>query len=349
MQRRIGHFSNLPQLLAEAHELGTDVVYVWDYWERAGDDAEHYRNKGDYCPRRDMGGKPALRAGIQMVHRQGGKVIFYVEPFIVWRQSEVGRRKGALWTDLLNLPFYGPDNPTMIAPFRPWQDHIVDLCTRLVKQYGADGIYLDSWGWQWNWSMRNLEEGRTYTPQEFTRGVLELADRVRGAIGPNRVVVCESTSGQLGRSVHGGLSSGFGMLAGQRWRNQFRILASPVRYGLPHVNFISNGLDMNELHQIFAAGHPLALCWNWHPRAGYSGGPDVFMRRQPERDHIKQLLEVRRNLKNGLVYGRQTYQPDTGDDDVAAYYYEGTAQCVLTAVNTSTTRTYFAPLTPPTQ
>ena len=109
---------------------------------------------------------------------------------------------------------------------------------------------------------------------------------------------------------------------------------------MPHVNFISNGLDMNELHQIFAAGHPLALCWNWHPRAGYSGGPDVFMRRQPERDHIKQLLEVRRNLKNGLVYGRQTYEPDTGDDDVAAYYYEGTAQCVLTAVNTSTTRTY---------
>ena len=188
LQRRIGHFSNLPQLLAEARELGTDVVYVWDYWERAGDDAEHYRNKGDYCPRRDMGGEPALRAGIQMVHRQGGKVILYVEPFIVWRQSEVGRRKGALWTDLLNLPFYGPDNPTMIAPFRPWQDHIVDLCTRLVKQYGADGTDLDSWGWQWNWSMRNLEEGRTYTPQEFTRGVLELADRVRGAIGPNRVV-----------------------------------------------------------------------------------------------------------------------------------------------------------------
>lgn len=89
--------------------------------------------------------------------------------------------------------------------------------------------------------------GDRYTPWEYSRGVLELAQRVRDAIGPDRVVLCESTSGQLGQCVHGGLSSDLGQaVAHQRWRNQNRILASPVRYGMPWVNFISNGLDMNE-------------------------------------------------------------------------------------------------------
>jgi hypothetical protein len=198
---------------------------------------------------------------------------------------------------------------------------------RQLVDYGADGIYLDSSGWQWNWPMMNSVmslSGDRCTPWEYSRAVLELADQVRDAIGPDRVVLCESTSGQLGRQVHGGFSSDLGQkVAQQRWRNQGRILASPVRYGMPQVNFISNGLDMNELHQIFAAGHPLALCWNLHSYADNPKreGPDVFMHRKAERDQIKQLLTVRNSLKNALVYCRQTYQPDTGDDDVAAYFY----------------------------
>ena len=185
--------------------------------------------------------------------------------------------------------------------------------------------------------------GDRCTPWEYSRAVLELADQVRDAIGPDRVVLCESTSGQLAGHVHGGFSSDLGQkVAQQRWRNQGRILASPVRYGMPQVNFISNGLDMNELHQIYAAGHPLALCWNWHSYADNPKreGPDVFMHRKAERDQIKQLLTVRNSLKNALVYGRQTYQPDTGDDDVAAYFYEGSTRSVLTVVNTSTIRSY---------
>lgn len=342
---RIGNFQNLPQLFEEAQELGTKVVYLWNYWEKASDGpTDYYANKGDYIPREDMGGVAAFKEGIAAIHGQGGRVILYVEPFIIYCQSNIGRSFGESWDDTrINPPFYGDKNFAMIAPFRPWQDYVLAVALRLVHEYGADGIFLDSWGWQWNWPLQNSEMGRPCTPWEYSRGVLELADRVRDVIGPDRVVLCESTSGQLGQFVHGGLSSDLGQkVAGQRWRNQSRILASPVRYGMPQVNFISNGQDMNELHQIYAAGHPLALCWNWHTHPGNRQypGPDVFMHREDDRDHIKQLLTVRNNLKNALVYGRQTYQPETGDDDVAAYFYEGTSQSVLTVVNASTTTTY---------
>ena len=344
LKARIGSFRNLPQLLKEARELGTDVVYLWNYWEKANQgEPDYYANKGDYIPRSDMGSVADFKEGIAAVRSAGGKVILYVEPFIIYSHSNLGQTYGGRWDDTRNNPpFYGDRNFTMIAP-RPWQDYMVAVALRLTHDYGADGIFLDSSGWQWNWPMQNSEMDHPCTPWEYSRGVLELADRVRDAIGPDRVVLCESTSGQLGQSVHGGLSSDLGQeVARQRWRNQSRILASPVRYGMPHVTFISNGLDMNELHQIYAAGHPLALCCNWHsnPDNPDYRGQDVFMHGEAERARIKHLLDVRTNLKDALVYGRQTYQPATGDDDVAAYFYEGTSRSVLTVVNTSTSTNY---------
>jgi len=54
-------FLELPRLLEDARAVGTDVVYLWDYWEASPFAPEpHYFNKGDYIPRRDLGGASAL-------------------------------------------------------------------------------------------------------------------------------------------------------------------------------------------------------------------------------------------------------------------------------------------------
>jgi hypothetical protein len=36
-----------------------------------------------------------------------------------------------------------------------------------------------------------------------------------------------------------------------------------------------------------------------------------------------------------LIYGQQAYQPQTSSDDVAAYFYDGTQNQIITVVNTS--------------
>ena len=123
LKARIGSFRNLPQLLKEARELGTDVVYLWNYWEKANQgEPDYYANKGDYIPRSDMGSVADFKEGIAAVRSAGGKVILYVEPFIIYRHSNVGQTYGGSWDDThINPPFYGDRNFTMIAPFRPWQ------------------------------------------------------------------------------------------------------------------------------------------------------------------------------------------------------------------------------------
>ena len=51
-----------------------------------------YFNKGDYIPRADLGGEDALKDGISQIHsRYGGKVVLYVEPFIIFYDSYVAR------------------------------------------------------------------------------------------------------------------------------------------------------------------------------------------------------------------------------------------------------------------
>ncbi|MBZ5611371.1 MAG: DUF6259 domain-containing protein [Acidobacteriia bacterium] len=328
LKQRIDSFRQLPKLLNEAQRLGTNIVYIWDYWQ--GNPEQGNRNyfvKGDYLPRPDLGGIPAFTEGVKAVHQNGGKIIVYVEAFIITNSSKIGHEKGPEWggrNAAGDLFAHYRNNYSMVAPFVPWQDYVVKVCERLVKDYGVDGIFLDSYAYQMNQPMQTRAEGILYTAKQYSQGVLTLTDRVRKAIqaiNPDAVVLGETTAGPIARHWHGGLSADFA------WRaqaNQGRILASPVRYGIPEVNFITSGRTLNELNQVFAAGHNLALCDAQLPWASY----------------VRPLVEIRQKYKDALIYGSQSYQPATGNADVAAYYYEGTANRVITAVNISSQRHY---------
>jgi len=168
-----------------------------------------------------------------------------------------------------------------------------------------------------NWPMKTDEEKVLYSPAEYSKGVLTLARRVREsirAIKPDAIVMGESTSGALGRVWDGGLSADFAWLAKQ---NQNKLVGSPARYAMPELNIFSNGRDRNEFHQVFAAGLQLAL----------------LNANLPDADYVRKLVKIRQEYKDALIYGKQLYQPFTGDDDVVAYYYRGAASAVVTVVN----------------
>jgi hypothetical protein len=190
----------------------------------------------------------------------------------------------------------------------------------------VDGIFLDSYGWQMNWPMRTKEGDRFYAPIAHARGVLQLTDRVREAIRrhkPDAVVLGETAAGPAGRHLDAGISAEFAW-DWTRAASRERICASPIRYAAPEIVFFSNGRDLAELHQVYAAGHNLALtsCW-----------PFSFM--YDHRDHIKRLVEIRQQYKDALIYGAQDYQPPAQDEAVVAYVYRGQRDKILMIVNTT--------------
>ena len=284
------------------------MVYLWDYWkgpfkcEYIDENRAPYFNKGDYIPRSDLGGNEELFKGIKTVHDDKGKVIMYLEPFIIYPTSIIGKKKREDWASFNQFGFPMLDRnavevyPRIIkmnAAYVPWQDEVVKIAQRLVGEYGADGVMLDSWGWQMNWAIQTKIEGIKYSPKEYSEAVLKLVDRVRAAvraIKPDAVVLSETTSGQMGRHVDGGISADFAeydnpdepLFPWLRNATKGKILASPVRYGLPKVNFFGNGRTLGELHQVYAAGHNLALCSRCHPKGSTQDFIDSQCRTHPE-------------------------------------------------------------------
>lgn len=332
----IDSFEELPKILNKAEKCGTNVIYLVDYYQRADisdvpnreltppdkNNIYHYSawNKGDYVPRSDLGGEEALINGIKAVQKQGGKVILYVEPYIIFHYSELGKEIGKEWAARNNNSGELLEDfrwcYTMCSSYKPWQDHIVEICRRLVEDYGADGIMLDSWGWRWNQSYFNTAEGITYTSEDISRGVLELNDRVREmvrSINPDAVVISESGSGPFIYHNDGGFTADF------CWAQSGDgiLLSSPTKYGLPHANMFSGGLTMNEMNQVYAAGFGFQLSDYW----------------LSSNKEIKPLLDIRREYKDALIYGKQVYQPATDNEYVAAYYYKGSDNSVVTIVN----------------
>jgi hypothetical protein len=224
----------------------------------------------------------------------------------------------------------------MVPTLAAWQQQIIGIVKRLTDSYGADGIFLDSYGWRMNYPMYSRPDKHQCWPADYARGVLKLVDLVARTIGSGRVVLVETPSGPVGHHCHGGVSADFGWppddragLPGTTGPSD-KIIASPVRYGLPEIRFFSNGGrgegSLNRLHQIYAAGHGLALC---HQHLVEDNGSHAA--------HIKELVELRRQHADALIHGQQIYQPKSlGDsDDVAAYCYRArTGKAVLTAVNT---------------
>jgi len=347
IDNRINSFTDLPDLLDEAESLGTNILYLSDYWEGIDQDPNEfppYYNKGDYIPTSTLGGANALIEGIEDVHDEGGYMIAYVEPFIVYELSDLGQAVGTAWggrdangslDDTYNYYY------SMVAPFSNWEDQLIEICRRLVGDYGFDGIFLDSTGWQLNRPMGTSEEGVFYSSQEWSLGMARLINRVRNAVvdeNANAVVLSESVSGPLAQQIDGGTTADLAWLWPQ---NDEQLQASPLRYATSAVSVFNNGricdqvsncTDMNldynittaehkvQLNQVFAAGQNLALSYL---ELGLTG----------MQTYVSNLLSIRSGLVDAFVYGRQSYQPATGDDEVFAFNFEGDTNQVITVVN----------------
>jgi hypothetical protein len=259
---RIKSYRELPSLLEGARAYGTDVLYLTDWYEGLPGTScdEYWRHKATYQPRADLGGKAALIEGLRAVKAAGGHVILYVEPFVLDKESELGKQKGKDWALIRtdghpDEPYPGawklcPNAPGLVA-------HFEEIADRVVGEYGASGLFLDSYGNQRGWKC--VERSHGHPPGEgqvFDDGARKLVRAMAEAArkrDPQAVVMVEgSKMPGLFTSAGGAQDWGVHELA-KRW--SWREAGN--------VAIFSVGWSLDDVHQVLALGHRLAVGGDW--------------------------------------------------------------------------------------
>ncbi len=258
LSRRIDSFARLPELLDSAQSLGTDAIHLVDWYEGAPgqDPAVYWLNKGDYLPRRDLGGEAAFRKGLAAVRARGGRVVLYVEGFILAATSEVGKAHGEAWSIRgkggrpIDEPYRG--NWKVCPMVEGFVAHLESVARR-VAGYGASGIFLDSYGFQQDWVC--TAKGHGHPPGDndaFNRGAIAVTRRVRDAlrsVEPEAVVICEGPRFErLLPEVDGTFDWGI-----------HRITERPIWNCQGETDTFSIGYSLDDVHQLVAVGAKLAL------------------------------------------------------------------------------------------
>ncbi|MGM9564346.1 MAG: DUF6259 domain-containing protein [Faecousia sp.] len=342
-QRYLTDYRQMPKLLERAREFGTDVIMLCDYqmaakatpeWSEITQDVDlsaysssrylvNQENKGDYpYIREDWGGSEAFKEGIAAVHQQGGKVIVYMESFIVYQLSMLSQKVKQIAAILPDgrLDATYDDFYSMVASNETWQDTLTELAVTMVQEYDVDGIFFDSYGCHFNQLFAAAEDQKFTAIQEYNAQMVVLMERIRTAIRrikPDAVVLAETGSGECLSVTDGGWTADFA------WFNLNSagvILESPLKYAQPQSNLYSNGGTMNELHQVFAAGYGLCLC-------DYSPW-------EQNMEEIRTLVELRKTYMDAFVYGTVPFAPEVSEDGVGSSYFKGAENEIVTVVNT---------------
>jgi hypothetical protein len=262
LHERIDSFDRLPDLLDQAEALGTNAIYLVDYYQGWPEQPQRFFwiNKGDYAPRTDLGGAEAFRRGIEAIHARGGRIIVYVEGFIISKRSEVGQAHGLEWTIM------APDGPPvqpypgywhMCAACPGWVEYLAGVCRRLVGEYGVDGVHVDSYGYQRDWRCVSTEHGHEQgDPSAFNDGCAELVRRLREAMheeDPEAVVLVEGPMMRpLFAQIDGCQDWGVHTLC-RRW----------LWDAAGRTDVFATGWSLDDMHQILAMGHKLSLAGDW--------------------------------------------------------------------------------------
>lgn len=343
-QRYITDYTQMTALLDRAREFGTDVIMLCDYqvaakatpmWDEITEDVDlseyssgryltPQENKGDYIHiREDWGGNEAFKAGVAAVHEQGGKVIVYMESFIIYQLSMLAQEMkdyaAILPSGYLDATY--DDFYSMVASSQEWQDKLTELAVMMVQEYDVDGIFFDSYGCHFNQLFATAESQEFVAIQEYNAQMVVMMERIRTAIRrikPDAVVLAETGSGQCLSVTDGGWTADFAWF---KLNSAGTVLESPLKYAQPQSNLFSNGSTMNELRQVFAAGYGLCVC--------------DFNVWESNIEEIRTLVELRKTYADAFVYGTVPFAPDVSESGVGSSYFRGSDNEILTVVNTN--------------
>ena len=188
-------FYDYGAVLADKQRLGGDLFHIPGFHQPARlntDGVFNWINRGDYqIAAENLGGFEAARQGIEAIHRQGGRILYYVEGLIMWKLSRIGLSKGKEWALMEKDGSYTEHYKNfwhMCPSCLDWCRYLADTCAEIVRELNIDGFFIDSscatfyhechnpahnhpHPYTWNWGLRNM-----------LRMVREAVDRVRPGV-----------------------------------------------------------------------------------------------------------------------------------------------------------------------
>jgi|GEM_PF-1670548 len=177
-------FRNLDRLYLNNY---FDVLEWAMYWQGVTrKELEHrFGADGTYYFRQDLGGPSAMREGVDRVHKLGRRVFFYVAMISVREDSDLFKGTNIDDWKLLDRPDHMldidyPEGVSMCIGYKPWQDHVVQTCKRILWETGADGIRLDEFGTPFIPCFNPAHHHES--PYDCNKWALELFRRVREAM-----------------------------------------------------------------------------------------------------------------------------------------------------------------------
>jgi hypothetical protein len=170
---------------------GVDYLHVFDW----GWDPVHGRC-GDYEPWDYLGGVDNFHRAIEEVKRDGIPVGLYIEGILVDPQSNLGKAHGEQWQMIgpAGQPYSYFAPSYHICPRVPeWQEYLSDTYQRVRQQTGADGFYIDEYGFSGpTYWCYNANHGHS-VPVTPVLGERDMLRQVRQKLGPDAVIYTEES------------------------------------------------------------------------------------------------------------------------------------------------------------
>ena len=257
IDEKISSFVELPNLLDEARSVNSNLIYMADYWEGG------YFIKGDYVPRSDFGGAKAFQEAVKKIQGLGGKIILYLEAFIISRSSKIGREQGPKWAmmgkDGKYLGYFRNMDHTYYQMWpgkgSGWSKYLSDLAEQMITEFDVDGFHLDSYGMVQEWRDHHPDHADGLEPGEFDRSAVDLMQdfrkRIR-SVKPGAIVIMEGSEREdLLAASDGAQDWSLMHLAGKPWYREGTNKVFTSEFGL------------SSMQQILAKGYNVTIGGWW--------------------------------------------------------------------------------------
>jgi len=140
------------ELLAGSEHL-VQWAFFWDYQEKTDWPADILIGReqpGDFDYNKARGGLEAFKEEIKKHQEKGARFTVYIDHRFCWKETKIGKEKGREWAAIYRPGgepegYGGPADQYVTCYMEPnaWADYLAEVCGRVVKDTGMDGIYLD--------------------------------------------------------------------------------------------------------------------------------------------------------------------------------------------------------------
>jgi len=208
-------FYDYPKILAMKQRLGSDFFHMYGFHDpEVLGTTQNWLNRGDYYfAAQNLGGFEGVRRGVEAIHRQGGRIIYYVEGLIMWKRSRIGRSNGRDWALMKADGSYDEHYKGfwhMCPACEGWCEWLARTCADIVQSTSIDGFFIDSVCATHNHRCYNPAHNHPH-PDVWNWGVRQMLRRVResvDAVNPGTILIVEGCGDLAREHADGFLSHG---------------------------------------------------------------------------------------------------------------------------------------------